>query len=279
VDDALLKDLDIDRFVSILRPKVRGTWVLHELTRGQPLDFFVTFSSGAALLGSPGQGNYAAANAFMDALAHRRRLAGQHALSINWGSWSGAGMASNVTESHRRRWEAGGLSMIAPADGVTMLTALITANRHTQVAALPLTRSRIPANAGIFFSLLGKAAVVPQAAQEVIATADLLPRLASTPPEERRAMLQEFLAEQTVRVLALGSTHVLDRERSLLLLGMDSLMATELRNRVQAATKLKVSVSDLLKGVSINQLADTVLGQLGDLNGATGGDGWEEGTI
>ncbi|MFN7985739.1 MAG: SDR family NAD(P)-dependent oxidoreductase, partial [Vicinamibacterales bacterium] len=106
LDDGLLTELEPARFAGVMSPKVRGTWNLHELSARLTLDFFVTFSSGSAILGSPGQANYSAANAFMDALAHWRRRAGQHALSINWGSWSGVGMAASLDDSHRRRWAA-----------------------------------------------------------------------------------------------------------------------------------------------------------------------------
>jgi NADPH:quinone reductase-like Zn-dependent oxidoreductase/NAD(P)-dependent dehydrogenase (short-subunit alcohol dehydrogenase family) len=154
VDDAMLAELDASRFADVMSPEVRGSWNLHALTASTPLDFFVGFSSGASLLGSPGQGNYAAANAFIDALAQRRRLQGRHALAINWGSWSGAGMAAGVDTSHRRRWAALGLSMIDPAEGVSMLMQLLRANRHAVAAALPLTRSRLPPWLAPFYALL-----------------------------------------------------------------------------------------------------------------------------
>ena len=116
VDDGLLAEQDMRRFARVMAPKVRGSWNLHELTAHLALDFFIGFSSGAALLGSPGQSNYAAANSFVDALAHLRRSRGQHALSIDWGSWSEVGMAAGIGETHRRRWAAMGLGMISPEE-------------------------------------------------------------------------------------------------------------------------------------------------------------------
>ena len=95
--------------------KVLGAWNLHELTRDQPLDLFVLFSSAAALLGSPGQGNYAAANAFLDALAHHRRWEKRPALSVNWGSWAEVGMAARLSEAEGRRLSAAGVGWIEPA--------------------------------------------------------------------------------------------------------------------------------------------------------------------
>jgi len=291
VDDAMLAELDIGRFAGVMAPKVRGTWNLHALTARTPLDFFVAFSSGASLLGSPGQGNYAAANAFMDALAHRRRARGQHALAINWGSWSGAGMAEGVDASHRRRWAALGLAMIEPAEGVAMLMQLLQANRHAVAAALPLTRSRLPAGLAPFYALLQAArpaAAAPGATDS--AATDLLPRLQAAAHDEQRALLQDFLADQVVKVLALGSGHAVDRQRSLMDLGMDSLMAMELRNRLQAATRLTVAVADLLQGPSIQALAEDLLGQLARpaqngaspppaAAGAASEPAWEEGTL
>ena len=94
--DGLLAQLDAPAFDSVLRPKVTGGWLLHRLLEDAPLDFFVMFSSAGSLLGQPGQGNYAAANAFLDALAHHRRALGQPALSINWGAWNGLGFAETA---------------------------------------------------------------------------------------------------------------------------------------------------------------------------------------
>jgi len=291
VDDAMLAALDSDRFFGVMAPKVSGSWNLHALTAKTPLDFLVCFSSGASLLGSPGQGNYAAANAFMDALAHRRRSCGRHALAINWGSWSGAGMAESVDASHRRRWAALGLSMIEPAEGVGMLMRLLQANRHAVAAALPLARSRLPPGLAPFYALLQTTRPAATAASGASTpAADLLPRLQSAGREEQRALLQDFLADQVVKVLALGSGHAVDRQRSLMDLGMDSLMAMELRNRLQTATRLTVAVADLLQGPSIRELADQLLGQLATAApagppktppaaGTASEPAWEEGTL
>src|SRR6266571_316995 len=88
LDDGVLLEQTPERFERVLAPKVRGSWNLHLLTQEMPLDFFVLFSSAASLLGSPGQGNYAAANAFLDALAHHRRMEGRPGVSINWAGWA-----------------------------------------------------------------------------------------------------------------------------------------------------------------------------------------------
>src|SRR5207253_3246325 len=94
LDDGILMHLDRERFESVMSPKLAGAWNLHRLTLDKALDFFILFSSSAALLGAPGQGSYAAANAFLDALAHYRRRLGLKALSINWGNWLEVGLAA-----------------------------------------------------------------------------------------------------------------------------------------------------------------------------------------
>ena len=154
VDDGMLSEQSWSRFERVMAPKVRGTLNLHEMTRSAPLDFFVMFSSGAAVLGSPGQSNYAAANSFLDSLAYVRLANGQPALSINWGSWSEVGMAAEVSEQHHRRWAALGLKLIEPQAGVQMLQQAVQGSASAQVLALPVVRSRLPTTVGPFFSEL-----------------------------------------------------------------------------------------------------------------------------
>src|SRR5439155_22307680 len=117
------------RVERVLAPKLAGAWNLHRLTREMPLDFFVLFASVAALLGSPGQGNYAAANAFLDALAHHRRALGLPALSINWGQWDEAGMATGLGEREQRRLSAPGLGRIGTRQGLEALGHLLARDR------------------------------------------------------------------------------------------------------------------------------------------------------
>ncbi|MDQ2906938.1 MAG: SDR family oxidoreductase [Chloroflexota bacterium] len=104
LDDGLLLQQDWARFERVLAPKVEGAWNLHSLTQTHSVDFFVCFSSTASLFGSPGQGSYAAANAFLDALAHYRQAHGLPSLTINWGLWDTVGMAATVNARSRQRW-------------------------------------------------------------------------------------------------------------------------------------------------------------------------------
>src|SRR5262249_34104842 len=123
--DAFLLRQDAATLRRVLAPKIQGAWNLHTQTQDCRLDFFVCFSSVAALLGSPGQGNYAAANASLDALAHHRRALGLPVLSINWGPWSEGGMAATLSHRQQERWAALGMRTIAPSQALERLGDLI----------------------------------------------------------------------------------------------------------------------------------------------------------
>jgi len=257
-DDGMLTAQTLERFREVMKSKVQGGWHLHALTADMPLDFFVTFSSSAALTGSAGQGNYVAANAFLDALCGFRQARGLPAMSIQWGIWSGVGMGMAVDESHHRRWASMGVSPISPDVGTRMLSQLMHGYGGAEVAAIPITRSRLPANLGPFFNEIRTEAAKPAGASG----ADILRRLENLPKAEKGKELLRFLSEQIVNVLALGSSFKIDPDRSLMDLGLDSLMAMELRNRLQSSLGVTVPVDELLQGKSLTQLAERVLSAL-----------------
>ena len=279
LDDGMLSEQTLERFARVMAPKVRGGWALHELTLKDPLDFFVLFSSGASLLGSPGQSNYAAANGFLDGLAAHRHARGLPALSVNWGSWADVGMAAGVGADHHRRWAAMGLEMITPEWGMEMLGSMLASGAGPQVAAVPLVRSRLPAGVGPFYqALIMQGAAPAQAAAPV----NILGELQAAEPGERRGILDAMLSDQVLRVLALPAGQKVDMHESLLNLGMDSLMAMELRNRLQAAVGVRVAVSDLLEGASITDLSAILMSEIAfeDAGEAAEGDvEWEEGDL
>jgi aryl carrier-like protein len=177
-----------------------------------------------------------------------------------------------------------GLAMIDPEDGFRMLQDLLYANRTPQAAVLPLARARLPQNLPPFYAELtahhrpsGLAADAKAAAPQA---ADLLARLATAADGERIGLLSTFLAAQVVKVLALGASYKLDRRRSLLDMGMDSLMAMELRNRIQSSLKMRVAIADLLKGPSVEDLSRQLLAAsepAAFVDAAT--DTWEEGSL
>ncbi|NEP05484.1 MAG: SDR family NAD(P)-dependent oxidoreductase, partial [Okeania sp. SIO4D6] len=125
LDDGVLQKMTWEKFTKVMEPKVSGTWYLHQLTQDLPLDFFVCFSSMASMLGNYGQGNYAAANGFMDAIAHYRQGQGLPGLSINWGAWATAGMAARLAKEHQNRMQSSGVMAIEAEPGMQALGSLL----------------------------------------------------------------------------------------------------------------------------------------------------------
>jgi acyl transferase domain-containing protein len=255
LDDGVLVHQDWDRFARVLAPKVAGAWHLHEATRRLPLDFFVLFSSAAALLGTPGQGSYAAANAFLDALAHERRRADLPAASISWGAWSGTGMAAGLTERHHtlRQW---GLRPIEPAEALAVLDRVLVGGPAHVVAlsfsAGPSASDRRKA------SLL--ADLVQQKAGEAPRESDLVAGLRLAAPRKRREMLVARLVREVRDVLVLEDTFDVNLQRGLRDLGMDSLMAVELRNRLQSTVGRPLPATLAFDHPTIDALATHLLG-------------------
>jgi acyl transferase domain-containing protein/NADPH:quinone reductase-like Zn-dependent oxidoreductase/nucleoside-diphosphate-sugar epimerase/acyl carrier protein len=235
--DGLLANQEWERFASVFEPKVAGAWNLHEATAGRELDWFCLFSSAAALLGSAGQANHAAANAFLDALAHRRRSLGLPAVSIDWGAWSeiGAAAARGVVE----RVAEQGVEPIPPREGLDAFELAIVSGLP-QLAVLPVDwRRYLAARQPVPPRLSALAALEPRAeAPAAAADSALREELAAAPASRRRELLTAWVAGHAARVLALEVEAVHDR-RPLQELGLDSLMAVELRNVLGAGLGLE----------------------------------------
>jgi acyl transferase domain-containing protein/acyl carrier protein len=235
LDDGTIEQQTWSRFARVSAPKVLGAWNLHQRTLSLELDFFVLFSAAATLIGSPGQGNYAAANAFLDALAHYRRSIGLPALSINWGAWSETGMASRLTAKEKQRWGNRGLRLIGLAEGMSKLGQLLFSSR-AQVVAVPADWSRMFADPawgkppslllGLINDSRGERAQGGSPSNSV----NLLARLASEPAMRRLAILEEHVQLLASRALGRTDNRWLDRQRPLHELGLDSLLSVELRN-------------------------------------------------
>jgi hypothetical protein len=235
LDDGVLREQTRDRFDRVMASKALGAWNLHEATRDLPLDLFVLFSSAAALLGSPGQGNYAAANAFLDALAHHRVWQKRPALSVNWGSWAEVGMAARLKESEGRRWSAAGVGWIEPTRGLHTLEQLMV-DGHAQAGVLPIDWPK-------FFAQIpsgGEPDWLADMAREARAAAPsaesgppvLLEKLQGVTPAERLGLAVTHLRQQAAKVLAMDDAELPDPRRRLNELGFDSLTGVEFCNRV-----------------------------------------------
>ncbi len=241
LSDGVLQQQDWGRFAQVLAPKVLGAWNLHRALSAIPLDFFVMFSSSSAVLGSPGQGNYAAANAFLDGLAHHRQALGLPGLSLNWGPWSGVGMAAGVESRDRKRWASVGINLIAPDKGLAALERVLAAPEATQIAVLGIDWSKFLAPFPVgsvppLFTELGGRAVAQEGQTQALAPRpDFLRQIEQEAPHRRAALVLAHVREQVARVLGVAAEQGLEARQGFQDLGLDSLMAVELRNRLQTS--------------------------------------------
>ena len=236
LDDGALVRQDWSRFATVLAPKVDGAIHLDELTQDLELDHFVLFSSVAALLGSRGQANHAAANSFLDALAADRRARGKAGLSINWGAWSDVG--SVVTHGVAERARAQGVATMTPTQGLEALGALMAQGRP-QVGVVVVdwpTYLRQFGSGSVPAFLAGMAQrerhlAAPKAAAPVAVIRD---ELVAAPAGQREQLLLDFVGAQVARVLGVASPRSISEQQPLNEMGLDSLMAVELRNLLGA---------------------------------------------
>jgi acyl transferase domain-containing protein/acyl-CoA synthetase (AMP-forming)/AMP-acid ligase II/NADPH:quinone reductase-like Zn-dependent oxidoreductase/acyl carrier protein len=273
LDDGLLLEMERDRFWTVAAPKVLGAWNLHRATADRPLDFFVMYSSAAALLGSPGQGNYAAANAFLDGLALHRRSHGLSALSIDWGPWAEIGLAAHPERGGALA--ARGVDSIRPAEGIAALDRLLRA-AATQVAVLPLNHDKLreAAASGLLPSLLADLArggIAPAAAGSRAAGEIRAKLLALEPGRRRRALLEEHCRGAAARVLTIDIGGV-DATQPLASMGFDSLMALELRRRLEASLGLDLPPTLAWRFPTIEALVPFLADRMGIALTAGGAD-------
>ncbi|MBE8987608.1 type I polyketide synthase [Nostoc sp. LEGE 12450] len=245
LDDGMLRQQDWERFTKVMAPKIQGAWNLHILTQNLPLDFFVMFSSVASLLGSPGQGNYAAANAFLDALAHYRYAQGLPALAINWSTWAEVGMAANLGSQEQQRLAAMGMDTIAPQQGLQVLGQLLQQS-SAQVGVVPVEWSQFMQqfSADTVPALLTELGSQPKTEPPSLQQLEFVQRLEKVSVRDRHEMLLAHVQDQVAKVLGRGSSHSLEPHQGFFDIGMDSLTSVELRNRLQ--TSLGRSLSSTL---------------------------------
>ncbi|MPY98080.1 MAG: amino acid adenylation domain-containing protein [Actinophytocola sp.] len=259
LDDGPLAE---QRHRRVLAPKVAGAWHLHRQTLDDELDYFVLFSSLSSLIGTQTQGNYAAANAFLDGLAAYRRAHGRVGLAINWGPLSGVGYVARHPEI-QRFLDHEGLLSLRPGEAFAVLERSLRQQRVNTVAVRVdrTTRPDRDSIAGQYVATL--AAGEPPPAEETDAVTR---RLAAADPAERHALLSGHLRLRAATVLATTAERV-DADRPLPELGFDSLMAVELQTSLKLDLGVQIAMTTLLKGTSIDDLATLALDQL-DLGSA-----------
>jgi acyl transferase domain-containing protein/acyl carrier protein len=262
VEDGMLINQRWDAFTRVLAPKVRGTWNLH--TAARELDLFISFSSASSLLGTLGQGNYAAANAFLDALAHHRRSQGAPALSVHWGPWE-AGMMARLDERTRHRAVGRGWRPLSITQGLQALDA-VSADGRAELAVLPMDWQALHEEAARVPPLV-RGLVHPSssgAAAPVIEPARRLRDALQAAPVSERPRLVEAQVERDLRdVLGLGSREGggahLDPRSRFSELGMDSLMAVELKNRLQRELDVRLTPTTIFNYPSVSALTAHLL--------------------
>jgi len=240
LDDGVISALSAERIDRVFAPKLDAAWHLHTLTQPLDLDAFVLFSSVAGIVGAPGQANYAAANSFLDALAAHRRHRGLPGQSLAWGLWQprAQGLAAKLTAADLARLQQRGMGMLSPDEGLELLDAAL-ALPEPLLVPLRLDGERRRATADT-----GAAGAV-----------QLPARLRALPAEQRLGEVLELVRREVAVVLGLENGAALTSEQSLRDLGLDSLMAVELRNRVQALLGVRFELSTLWRLSNLGEFA------------------------
>ncbi|WP_189711536.1 type I polyketide synthase, partial [Streptomyces anandii] len=272
LDDGVLPALTPDRLDGVLRPKADAAWHLHELTSELDLSAFVLFSAAAGVLGSAGQANYAAANAFLDALAQHRAAQGLPATSLAWGLWAEAsGITGGLDETDLRRMARAGMGSLSSAEGMELFDSALRADRALLVPArLELTAIREAATTTGSVPPLFRALVRAPRRRSAGTTADsrsaLAGRLRGLPHADQERALLDLVRTQVAAVLGHAGPQAVDPEKAFKDAGFDSLTAVDLRNRLNAATGLRLPTTLVFDYPNSTALArylrDTFLGAL-----------------
>ncbi|XXX76161.1 amino acid adenylation domain-containing protein [Sorangium sp. So ce134] len=261
LDDHTLLELDEQSFLRSFAPKALGAWNLHALTEGRPLDFFVLYSSALALFGSPGQANYTASNAFLDALSRERARRGLASTSVQWGAFAEVGLAA-ADDLRGNRLSSRGIASFSPDEGHRALERLLSRPR-AEIGIVRFDARRwatfnaIAASSPYFSELMREGPPAGGGA----GAARVRQALESAALHERQPLLERHIAEQVGAVLRLEAPR-LDRRAPFPSLGMDSLLSLETRNRLEASLKLGLPATVMFAYPSIAALAEHLLERL-----------------
>ena len=247
LDDAVIASLNAERIDTVLRAKVDAAWNLHELTQDRDLSAFVVFSSMAGIVGGPGQGNYAAANSFLDGLATHRRARGLPGLSVAWGLWEQASaMTEHLGERDKARMSRVGLAPLSNNQALELFDTAMLGERPV-VVATRLDQAGLAANSAVLPPLLSQLTtrrtrrVVDDTASTMASLTGLRARLEGLTPEQRHSELVELVCSNATAVLGHLNVADINADTGFQDLGFDSLSAVELRNRLKTATGLTMS--------------------------------------
>jgi mycoketide-CoA synthase len=274
LDDATIASLTPDRLSTVWQPKAAAAWHLHELTQNLDLATFVLFSSAAATFGNAGQGNYAAANAFLDALAEHRRAAGLAGQSLAWGLWAEAsGMTGHLDTSQRSRLNRGGLRPLTTEQGLALFDAA-TSRDEGVLVPVPLDTAALRAQAGAgalpaVFAGLVHSPVRRALAGTTATSASLSQRLAGLPGPDQDRIVLDVVRSEAAAVLGHTTAEAVPPTQAFRDLGFDSLTAVELRNRLGTATGLRLPATLVFDYPTPAVLASWLRAECGDPNPAS----------
>ncbi|MCN9244811.1 type I polyketide synthase, partial [Streptomyces sp. RY43-2] len=259
VDDGVLPSLTAERLGTVLAPKADAALALHRLTRHLQLDAFVLFSSTTSLFGGPGQANYAAANAFLNGLAHHRRAAGLPATALAWGRWeSDGGIVGGLAEVDVHRMARAGIGALSSAEALALFDAAVGAE-EAELAAVLLDRAALRglARSGTLLPLLHGLVPAPQRSEGAASPdlrASLRTRLAEAADGDRVGLVRSVVVRELAGVLGHDDPAGIDADRGFFEMGLDSLTAIDLRNRLDAATGLRLAASALFDHPNVTAL-------------------------
>ena len=264
LDDGTLDSLTVEQMDRVLAPKVDGAVNLHELTQHLDLRTFVLFSSAAGILGSPGQANYAAANAFIDALALDRRARGMAASSMAWGLWQESSeMTAQMDELDIARMKRSGVRALSSDEGLELFDAAVGAcDALTVPVLLDVAALRAQARSGVLPALLRELVRTPSARAKSTGSGSLARRLAEFAEQDRRPAVLEFVRTQVAAVLGHETAAAIPPDRAFKDLGFDSLLGVELRNRLARAAELRLPATLIFDHPTPVELAGYLLEEL-----------------
>ena len=264
LDDGVVGALTAERVERVLAPKVDAAWYLHELTRDLDLREFVMFSSAAGVIGSPGQGNYAAGNAFLDALASYRQARGLPARSMAWGYWAQATeMSGHLGEDDLARMARSGIGALSNDEGLELFDISCSVARTMVVPVrLDIGALRAVAQSGLLPALLSGLVRVP--VRRANGSRSLAARLAGVPEAEREKTVLDLVRSEVAVVLGHGTLVAVDAHRAFKELGFDSLLAVELRNRLHTATGLRLPATLVFDYPTPTGVARYLLAEISD---------------
>lgn len=261
ISDGMLLKQDWESFGKFLTSKVAGVWNLHAQTQDLPLEFFVLFSSIVSQIGSPAQGNYAAVNAFLDVLAYHRLLQGLPVLSINWATWNETDIAAALGKLGEQRWKAIGIDLIDPAQGLQILQQLL-GESYNQVTVMPVNWSKFFQQFPFGFEPPFLSAIAHEIKSSSSATSastnqpyQLLPILEKTPPNQQHAVLVSYIQSEAATVLGIDASQKLQPHLGFFEMGIDSLMALDLKNRLQVTLGQELPATLIFEYSNIDALS------------------------